>query len=153
MLDYYLENPNEKAGAVVVVAAGLVPEKANNPPVEGGLVVELVLDALNENVDNGVFDSWSLLAGAPKEKVEIDGAVVGVELANENVEGGLAGVETVDPLPKKLKEGFGASADAEPNWNFLSSGFSLSILPGSVVMFSFEDGEARLDSRSFKCFS
>jgi hypothetical protein len=56
-LDYYLENPNEKAGAVVVVAAGLVPEKANNPPVEGGLVVELVLDALNENVDNEVFDS------------------------------------------------------------------------------------------------
>lgn len=96
---YYLEKPNEKAGAAVVVAAGLLPEeKANNPPLEGGLVVELVLDALNENVD-GAFVSDSLLAEAPKEKVGADEEVVvaGVELANENVEGGLAGV---DPLPK-----------------------------------------------------
>lgn len=97
-LNYYLEKPNEKAGAAVVVAAGLLPEeKANNPPLEGGLVVELVLDALNENVD-GVFVSDSILAEAPKEKVVADEEVVaGVELANENVEGGLAGV---DPLPK-----------------------------------------------------
>jgi hypothetical protein len=107
-----LEKPNEKAGAVVIVA-GFVPEKENNPPPEGGLVVEeLGLAALKENVD-GIFVSDSLLTEVPKEKVEADEEVVaGVELENENVEGVLAGV---DPLEKKLKEGLGVSADVAPN--------------------------------------
>lgn len=146
--------PNENAGAE---AEGFDPEKENGDAVDGGLVVEAAVVGLNENVEEAVVTPESLLA-TPKEKAGADEAA-GVELENENVERGFEGV---NPLLKKLKDGLEGSADLEPNWNFWSSGFSLSVLPTlnaavvlvvSAVSLSFVAAEVRLASRSFKCFS
>ncbi len=85
-------------------------EKENNgAAADGGLVVvELVLAALNENVEDGAVVSESVLT-APKENVE---AGKGVEVAALNANVDFAGV---DPFPKKFNEGLEVSADAEPN--------------------------------------
>lgn len=146
--------PNENAGAVT---EGLDPEKENEAAVDGGLVVEAAVVALNENIEEEVVAPESLL-GMPKEKFDGD-EVAGVELENENVEGGLEGVV---PLPRKLKDGLEVSADLEPNWNFWSSSFSLLTLPAlkavvalvvSAAWLSSDAVEVLFASRSLKCFS
>lgn len=153
---YYLVKPNENAGAVGG-ADSFVAEKENGAADDGGLVaVELLLAPLNENIEDGATVSDSLWAPL-NEKVDVAEEAAGVEVAeNENVDGGLAGV---DPFPKKFKLGLAVSTVPEPNWNFFSS-FSTfpelnieEVLNVSSLFFSLGAAELRLDSKSFKCFS